>query len=185
MQYRNCIFITSYKFKAMIQLTKWVSLIGLFCVLVLLTNCGSKKYDTTAITLSKDAPFTIEDASFQRWMAGTKEGGSGFKLSFVLDNVSSDTQINKVFFRNRETPLHKNGKKQYKGSFKIETNDVVMSSDVIEEAKNTPPEKIPFQLSDTDAVISYHYQGLIYYYKISDLEEKDPIAYPGNPNTNN
>ena len=76
---------------------------------------------------------------------------------------------------------------QYGANFLNETNrEIIMSSDSTLEATNVIPQVSPFNLSEKEAVISYILKGEFYYYKISNLEEKPILAYPGsNPNDNN
>ena len=65
------------------------------------------------------------------------------------------------------------------GYFKNDNNkDIIMDADIIKEAQNTPPEKIPFQLEENEAVISYTYKGSVQYYKISNIIKDEVIAFP-------
>ena len=73
------------------------------------------------------------------------------------------------------------------GYFKNQNNrDVIMDGDATKEALNIPPEKIPFQLNENEAVVSYFENDKMVYYKISNIEEKEILAYPqSNPKIEN
>jgi hypothetical protein len=61
-----------------------------------------------------------------------------------------------------------------------------MDGNAINEAANIPPQKSPFQLAKNEAVISYSENGKVNYYKVSNIKEKEMLAYPqGNPNIEN
>ena len=58
-----------------------------------------------------------------------------------------------------------------------------MDSNSTKETANIPPTRFPFKLENNEAVLSYEYHNKMYYYKISNIEEKQLIAYPSrNPN---
>jgi hypothetical protein len=151
------------------------------------SNCGGTQ-DPLEIQFQSTPPFTVAEASFQKWVAGVQEGGSGTNVYINITNVSEGVELRDLYFRNEQAALNTspNIRSQYVARFKKEGRSVIMDIDPEKEAKNTPPEKIQFQLNNTEAVVSYSYQGKTAYFKISQLEEKEMLAYPSsNPNDEN
>ncbi len=145
-------------------------------------NCGgSKSYDEN-IVLEKVPPFSIKEVYFQKWVAGVKEGGSGINLYFTLENNKDAVKISEVYFRNTVLKAETISPKEnnYIARFSNENErEVIMDSDPVKEAQNTPPQPFPFTLNENEAVISYDINGDMCFYKISNIEEKSMLAYPG------
>ncbi|MFC7356110.1 hypothetical protein ACFQO1_00295 [Jejudonia soesokkakensis] len=159
----------------------------LSCLFFSFSNCGGAQ-EVSGLPLEENPPFTIAEAAFQKWVAGTREGGSGIELYINISNVSEGVVFNDIYFRNKKTTLFTSPtiRSQYRASFTSAPSDRVMDLNPEKEAKNTPPVKFPFQLKDTEAVVSYTYKGNSEYFKITQLDEKEMIAYPGgNPNDEN
>ena len=69
----------------------------------------------------------------------------------------------------------------YTASLKTDLNqggDTEMNIDPKQEAKNTPPTKIPFELGENEAVVSYEYQRETAYYKVENMVRKPMMALP-------
>lgn len=160
-------------------------------LLTLLTfsNCGSGKTDISSFAFEQYPPFKVEAASYQQWVAGTPEGGSGVNVFINFSKIQEGVVFKEIYFRDKKTEVITSPtvRVQYVGYFKKEAKrDVIMDSNPLQEAANTPPNKIPFQLNDNDAVISYKFNGEIAYFKIENLEQKEMLAYPAsNPNGDN
>lgn len=131
--------------------------------------------------LEKEAPMQFDQVSSQKWTGG-QPGSSGLNIYIKASGDMKDNmQMDSVYFRGRATKLVlKEG--QYVGSFNDPVKpDIVMSSNVKEEAGNRPPTllpKIPFELANDECVISYTQDGKKKYYKISQVKEKQPLIYP-------
>ena len=163
-----------------------LGVIGMLFLSVLLSNCGGSKTDNSKLTLTDNPPFSIEEVYSQKWVAGVKEGGSGTNIYFTLKNLEPGTLINEIYFRNKTTTAKPKNNNKFIGYFKNEEQDIIMDSDATKEANNNPPKKSPFQLEENEAVLSYTYKGIEYYFKLSNIEEKETIAYPSsNPNNEN
>ncbi len=145
-------------------------------------SCGTSKQKEPETNFTKNPPFSIEKIYSQKWVAGVKGGGSGTNLYIAFSKVSESVVFKDLYFRNKKTEVSIS-KDQVIGYFKNQNNrDVIMDGDATKEAANIPPEKIPFQLKENEAVISYSENGKTYFYKISNIEEKEMLAYP-NANT--
>lgn len=148
------------------------------------SNCGSSmstKATNTPIVFEKNPPFIISEVYAQDWVAGVQGGGSGTNLFVTFKNVEEDVILKQLFFRNKieEAQTKPNAPLRITGYFKGKNNErVIMDSDPVKEAQNTPPVPFPFELSDSEAVLSYTVSGTLQYYKISDIQNREPIAYP-------
>ena len=170
------------------QVKYFFSLIGISFIIFSFSNCGSSKSMESDYKLVETPPFVMGKIFTQKWVAGTQEGGSGTYINITFESLNEGVEIKNVYFRNNIVEVNPNGPKhQYKGSFMSNLNDsVIMDSDTVKEAKNTPPIKFPFQLAINDIVLSYVSNGNIAYYKIENIEEKPMLSYPqGNPNSKN
>ena len=99
----------------------------------------------------------------------------------IVSELKKKLIIEDLFFRNIQVKAQKdrNNHLIYLGYFNNELNrDVIMDADATKEAQNTPPKKIPFQLKENEAIISYTYKGTLQYYKVSNITEEEIIAYP-------
>ena len=109
-------------------------------------------------------------------------------VNITFESLNEGVEIKNIYFRDQiAKALSHSSNKQFIGAFKNKLNDdVIMDSDTLKEANNTPPIKLPFQLAYNDVVISYMINGKLAYYKIEDIEEKPMLSYPqGNPNSKN
>lgn len=144
-------------------------------------NCAGSQISESDIMFEKSPPFTIEEAYFQKWVSGMKEGGSGIRIHIILESKKPEVEMREVFFQNQIRSLvnYDNNKNEFIAQFPSKPlRDVIMDIDPIEEAKNVPFQKFPFELNDNEAVISYLAGEDIKYFKVSNLVEKAQIAYP-------
>lgn len=150
--------------------------------LILFSECGTLKNHEDPFVLSPYAPFTIETAYAQSWLAGTSEGGSGTNLYITIENMEEGVVIHVVYFRNKTKVLTTSLKNP--GLFIAyfedkKREDVIMSIDPNAEAQNRPLQINPFHLLDNEAVIGYSLNNKENYFKITEIVEKPLIAYPG------
>ena len=144
-------------------------------------SCGSTK-DKFPYSLTDKTPFTISYGSFQEWIAGVQGGGSGVHVVIHFKEVQEGVSFQEVYFRNQISEAKKPIQQRVEASFKGTANrEIIMDSDPIKEAVNTPQAPFPFTLLKDEAVLKYIHNGTIRYSKISPLIEKKPIAYPSAP----
>jgi len=162
-------------------------ILGIFFIAMLFLNCNSSKNGNFTYSITQNPPFTMGEVYSQKWMAGVKEGGSGTNIFFKIEKLEPGTTIKEIYFRNKITKASTLSENQYVGYFKNgENRDVIMDSNPNKEAKNTPPNPFPFKLSENEAVLSYVFKGKDYYFKASNVLEKEVLAYPkSNPNNDN
>lgn len=158
---------------------KFVSILIIF----IFTNCS------TAQKLQKTAPIILGEVYSQSWVAGVKGGGSGINLFIpVLGELPQNMQFDSVYFRGRASKLElaTTNPVLYVGRFteKFKQNqDIIMSIDPMEEYGNQLPtqQKIPFDLKETECVVSYKESKDTKYFKIDNIIEKKSEHYPSAP----
>lgn len=145
------------------------------------SNCEGSKSKNSQYQFVDDPPFLIIDAYSQDWISGIQHGGSGTNLYITLGEITESIIIQDFFFRGKMIKPQRTNtiRNQYVGYVKNEVNNnVIMDIDPVKESKNIPPQKIPFQLMDQEAVIGFLLNGVKRYYKLTSIEVKNPIAYP-------
>ena len=134
-------------------------------VLLSFSNCGSKKNMEQELTFEKN-----------------QEAGRGVNLHINFKSIEKDVVVINFYFRGQvlETKFTKQAPKQYVAYWRIDnTRDDIMHSDEMQEAQNTPRVSFPFDLMNDEAVIEYWSGGNRFFYKLSDIKEKQMISYPG------
>ncbi len=168
---------------------KFIKQTSFLIVMLILTVSFSQC--STAQKLQKTAPTEFGDVYCQTWVAGIKGGGSG--INIFIPVMDKSIQLDSVYFRGKATKLEVNSGETpiYIGRFKTEFNqqeDIIMSSDSNEEYANQLREKaveIPFELKDDECVISYIKDEKTLYYKIINVQQKQPLNYPSASPKNN
>ena len=158
-----------------------MSVLGLTLLVLGLSNCNTSKTNNSSYSLNQNPPFTILESYYHDWISGVQGAGSGTILFISFSDLNKRTKIEDFFFRNQIVKAKKDQGNSFLfiGYFKNDNNkDIIMDADIIKEAQNTPPEKIPFQLEENEAVISYTYKGAVQYYKISNIIKDEVIAFP-------
>ena len=155
-----------------------------------LTGCGSGQSDSSNVRFEQNPPFNLANGYYQDWVAGVKEGGSGTNIHLTFQSMDPDVALTDLYFKGYVLPVTRKMTSAiaYTASYTNETKrpDVIMDSDPAREAANRPPKNSPFSLKDNQAVLSYMYNGKLYYYKIATLERKEMLAYPSsNPRGDN
>jgi hypothetical protein len=137
--------------------------------------------------LQKEAPIKVEYAHYLKWIAGVKGGGSGIDLFInVSEKIPLNILFDSVYFRGMVTKLEViDGEfPLLVGRFKTAFNnnqDIVLSDNPNEEYSNPAPKfpnKIPFDLKDSECVISYKNGDDSKYFKVDKIVEKQPEHYP-------
>ena len=171
----------------MTKIFKFISLpIFISVVIVGLSRCGSAQNSERAIVIEQNPPFKLKEAYYQKWVAGTKEGGSGTNVHLDFENIQPNVVIQDLYFKNNVLEVKNSGTTPMSYVAHVtpnSNNDVLMDIDPTKEAKNVPSKTFPFELKTNEAVIGYSVGGEKKYFKINHLVEKREIAYPqANPN---
>ena len=151
--------------------------LSIIAILFSFTQCGS-------IQLEKNPPFKIEKASYNNWVGG-QPGVSGTKVEFALKE-NSNIDFDSIIFRNKSTKVEistASGKMLLIGHFntsKRQNRDLILDANVTKEMKNTLPDvkKIPFELKENEAILSYKVGNKIKYFKIKNIEKAKSVFFP-------
>jgi hypothetical protein len=163
-------------------MNKLVRILVLGIILISVSFCCSTKNSSKEIT-KMDHPFKVVEAKSKTWVGG-QPGVRGKKISISINN--SEIQLDSVYFRNKKSDLKRElnaSPAKFVGVF-TDTNtktDYILHKNAGREYGNKPPKansKIPFELKETEAVISYSFEGKVYYYKVENvLEVKSDEKY--------
>ena len=155
-------------------------LISLSFIFLSASNCGSSQ-NNKSVSFEVTPPFSISEIFAQDWVAGVKEGGSGTNVNVTFENLNENISIENIYYSKKVFLVRQagNNSKTYVGFFKQKAGrEIIMDSNPVNEAKNTPPIPFPFELEPNEAVISYIENGTTKFYKVSDVTIKPRIAYP-------
>ena len=151
--------------------------IGVLLLLIMHIQCASSQQ------IDMKTPIKVKDAYFQKWIAGIKDGGSGFEVHIEVYE-KPNIKLEYAYFKGKKIKLeYKASELKYVGYYtkSLRKPDLVMSEDPKEEFKNKIPEmeeKIPFELKDNECVIGYSNNGKQGFFKLENITEKELQAYP-------
>ena len=146
-------------------------------VIMSFTQCSSAQFD-------KKAPATITEAFYQDWVGG-RPGSKGTLVTIKLNAPETTKTFDSLFFNGKvvklESTLIKN-ELTLTGNFMTLTNpkDIIVHADPKEEFGNTPPQlaaKIPFELEENQAVISYFLRNKKRYFKLENIKKRKTLYY--------
>ncbi|MBE0423430.1 MAG: hypothetical protein IBX66_05780 [Lutibacter sp.] len=133
-------------------------------------GCGASKAQNSH-------PFKVLEATYA---IAVGEQPDLMVTTLKITTNNKEIQLDSVYFRNHKAPLklvESDENSVFIGSFIFSTipHDYILHSDPKQEFGNKPPVKVlklPFELSDTEAVVSYFYKDKNNYYKILGVKEK-------------
>jgi hypothetical protein len=149
--------------------------VGIVVLSLIIASCCTTKKSSEKALQNKHS-FKIISATYssnEAEQATLKE----IHVLIVIDNP--EIQLDSIYFKNSKTGLKRDisaSRPSFVGSFLLSDiqKDYYLHSDPQKEYGNTPPgmtSKIPFQLQENEAVVSYAIKEETLYYKISDLKE--------------
>lgn len=163
---------------------KLLLILGLSATALLLTKCGSVPVKNSQATMVLSQPsFAQNPAYFNTYSAGAPGGGSGIEFYLEIDELPAGVVLEKLYFRKSAGKVMR-GSGNYVARFRTDQGkdqDLVMSSDPVEEAVNTPPvteDSFPFPITKDEAGLQYKEDGVQKYAKITKIKERANIAYP-------
>lgn len=148
--------------------------IGIGCITLLsitFFGCGASKVK------AQEHPFKVLEATYAD-SAGEQPNLLVTTLKITINN--KQIQLDSVYFRNHKAPLkhvESDENSLFKGSFITSTipHDYILHGDPKQEFGNKPPvtvSKLPFEIKNNEAVVSYFYKDKISYYKILEVKEE-------------
>ena len=148
------------------------SIILLVAILVLGSCSSVKKLETTA-------PFTLGETYAQKWVINDKPEEMGYEVIIPILSLENDEAILKnLYHKGKMTPLEI--KLMEIGNVAIAEFGPVA---IEKEAASIVPaemdeEPFPFELTETQAVISYVNNEKVKYYKINGIQQNPQVSYP-------
>jgi hypothetical protein len=122
-------------------------------------------------------PFKVLEATYAKTV-GEQPDLVVTTLKIMINNP--EIKLDSVYFRNHKAPLKRvesDENSVFTGSFTISNlpHDYILDSDPKQEFGNKPPvmvSKLPFEIKENEAVVSYFYKDNINYYKILEVKEE-------------
>ena len=147
-----------------------MKLVGILIMVISFMQCGSVKFD-------KNPPFTITEATFNNWTGG--QPGVGGTRVLIGYSSSSNIEFDSIYFKDKITKIEMHSKEDktfligHFNNSNREKYDIIIDADRKKEINNKPPEivKIPFELKENEAVISYKEDGKTKYFKIENIKQ--------------
>ena len=135
--------------------------------------------------MTKKPPISFTKTYYQNWVGG-RPGSSGILITLISDNAFKNIVFDSIYFNKNAVKLESQltgDKLIVTGNFKqINPKDrnLILSADPKEEFGNKPPKKkykIPFELNDNEAIISYFKKDKKRYFKLSDIQKEKTLYY--------
>ena len=146
-----------------------------------LWGCSSQK------NLVEKSPFPIGDVTYQSWVGGRAESGSGTKLEIpILVSNIDKIKIENAFFRGKVATVRMESRGDSWTAVanyttkSVSKPDIIAHGDATKEVGNRPSalqKKFPFEIAKNECGISYKEGNKIKFYKITDIKEKKAIIY--------
>lgn len=122
-------------------------------------------------------PFKVLEATYANTV-GEQPDLVVTTLKITLNN--KEIQLNSIYFRNNNAPLKRVDNDEnsvFSGSFTTSKtpHDYILDSDPKQEFGNKPPvtvSKLPFEIKENEAIVSYFYKDKFNYYKILEVKEE-------------
>ncbi len=148
---------------------------------LLATQCASTKDKEIAQKVVLSQPdFATQTVYFNTYTAGIEGGATGYEIHFEQFELPETIILQQIYFSNHTGKAIKTKNGYVARVLKAET-DVIMSSDLKQEAANTPPPIFPFTIKSGQLGIQYLDDGVFKYALMSNVLQREPIYYPSAP----
>jgi hypothetical protein len=152
---------------------KTMKILSVLALIFSFSQCGSTKFES-------NPPFKITKVEYYNWVGGVP----GVRGTNVQINFKNKTTIvfDSLYFKKRATKIKTSTPlyiiANYNTSRKL-ASDIIVHLDIKKEVKNKVPtiNKIPFNLKENEAVLSYHENGEKKYIKIKNITKKDTSSF--------
>jgi len=156
---------------------KIMKIIFILTLLFGLSQCGSN-------TFVKNPTFKVEKSFYNHWVGG-QPGVRGTKLELHLKDTS-EINFDALYFQGKVAKAEvsmQDGFTQVIGHFSTsatQKRDVILDLDARKELENRVPnlEKLPFELKENEAVLSYKKGVKTLYFKIENISKVQSMPFP-------
>ncbi len=140
---------------------------------LLLSGCGSKK------SLETIAPFSLGEAYGQKWDVEDRPAAQGYEVVITILSLTEDEAVLKnLYHQGKMAPVQI--KLKDIGTVAVAEFGAMSSSN--DTTKTLSPKvgenEFPFELTETQAVISYVQNKKVRYYRIDGIQRNLPVSYP-------
>lgn len=147
-----------------------------FLVIAVIMGCAN------AYKLEKKSNLNFTESYFKSWSSGVKDGGSGYSIFLFLDKnfdlKNNKTEIKGIYFKEKYASIKAQGENKFQAFVKDGSIvNVIVEKGKKETVETKEDEKIPFELKENEAVISYLVNDKNKYVKII-LNEKKTMDFP-------
>lgn len=140
---------------------------------LLLWGCGSKK------SLETTAPFSLGAAYGQKWSVEDRPAAQGYEVVITILSLTEDeASLKNLYYQGKMAPVQI--KLMDIGTVAVAEFGAISSGkdSAVTLPSKTEENVFPFELSETQAVISYVQNRKVRYYKIDGIQRKLPVIYP-------
>lgn len=158
---------------------KKLTLLPIFAILMSFSQCDKNSFD-------KKPPVDLTKIYYQDWVGG-RPGSSGTMVTLIAKKPVNEITFDSIYFNKKVMKIES----QFTGDQLTLTanfikqspkdRDLILHADPKEEFGNKPPRpasKIPFELSENEAVVSYIVNGKKRYFKLQNILKEKTLYYP-------
>lgn len=139
-----------------------------------IASCSSSKVVQENIDF-----YEIDNAYYQKWVAGVQGGGSGINLHIIIKKpLNHDFELEKVSFQSYEGVFEKISETEYVAKINTKQNDLILDENPAKEYGNEAP--IEDVLKPDEALLYFRIKSKGKYLVglAKKVKEKPMIAYP-------
>lgn len=155
------------------------TILTLFLTLTLFQNCTSQKGTLQA---QKKFPIVMKEVNQQNWVAGIRGGGSGTNVTILFSKeVPSTIILRQLFYQNTRVEALKISSTEFQFLFRGKANWQRNDEEIVDGDNNGTSEAViipPITIGENEALLEYLDKGKKKYYKITNIVQKEPLAYP-------
>jgi len=127
----------------------------------------------------KSLPFPIDEVYFQKWIGGQLLTGSGtdFFIRFK-EPFSANFQIKKLYFHGRELDVIKRNDSVFTANYSQRPKVDKELNETVGQIETPKVVKSKFELKNSEAILEFEQDNKTQFFKITDIKEKELLAYP-------
>ncbi|MFD2908734.1 hypothetical protein ACFSX9_08280 [Flavobacterium ardleyense] len=118
----------------------------------------------------------IQSVSYQKWVAGLEDGGSGVNFYVnLIQPLHKDIALISVHFHGQEALFEKTSETEYVAKIHSGQKDLIMDENPENEYGN---QSAVINLKSNEAILTFHKNGETFTKKVENVKEKPIIAFP-------
>lgn len=127
----------------------------------------------------KNPPFLTDEVYFQKWIGGQRLTGSGtdFYIRFK-EPFSANFKIKKLYFHGRELEVIKRNDSVFTASYSQRPNVEEELNETDGQIETPKVVKSKFELKNNEAILEFEQDSKTQFFRITNIKEKELLAYP-------